>query len=129
MIKKEIIEKNLNDYHIIYRLIIDNNINNIEVGACECNWLFGNAITLRNKNVFMDASVFIKGLHVHPQYRNQGYGSKLLKKVIEDARQNNIFLIELDDMSDHFAKSNNIYLKNGFRYENVNDGPEMYLNI
>jgi ribosomal protein S18 acetylase RimI-like enzyme len=126
---KHILDKDQNNYHILYKLTFDNNIKLVEIGSLECEWLFVNKLSLRNnKEIFVDGSVFIKSLHVHPQFRLQGYGSQLLKNAINDANIHCIFSIELDDMSDHFAKNNNIYLKNGFKYVNPSDGPEMYLN-
>ena len=62
------------------------------------------------------------------QLHNQGIGSKLLCQVISDCKEININLIELDDMTDRYRKSNNIYLKFGFKYVDVY-GPEMILHL
>jgi len=59
---------------------------------------------------------------------NCGFGSILLKYLIEKIRKTKINIILLDDMSDRYRNSHNIYLKFGFRYISKT-GPEMELKI
>lgn len=75
-----------------------------------------------------DNEMTITWFETNKIYRKKGLGDKLLKHVIEYARNNGISRILLDDMSDKAFKRNNIYLKNGFVY--LEDGhPEMVLEL
>ena len=57
---------------------------------------------------------------------NKGYGSILMKYVISEMKKIQIKNIMLDDMSNRYRESHNIYLKNGFYY--IHEfGPEMKL--
>lgn len=78
-------------------------------------------------------------IYVHPDHRGKKYGHFLMEQMTQDVidkmRNNNIdqFDIHLDDMTDNFGKSNNLYLKMGFEYCEVDDqgpcGPEMSKTI
>lgn len=72
----------------------------------------------------------ILSLFVLLKYRGKGYGSKLLKKVINFAKINgNIYYIELDDITSEYRNiNNNIYIKHGFEYK-YDTGPEMVFKI
>lgn len=59
---------------------------------------------------------------------NNGFGSILLDFVINEMKIIQINNITLDDMSNRFRNSHNIYIKFGFNY--LHDfGPEMELKI
>jgi len=49
----------------------------------------------------------------------KGHATTLLNMLKKESKS-----ITLDDMSDHYRKSHNIYVKNGFQYVEE-DGPEM----
>ena len=65
-----------------------------------------------------DHSCILLSLEVNRSYQHRGIGSKLLLKLIEHCRLSSIRAILLDDMSDGFETSNNIYVKHGFKYIN-----------
>ena len=73
----------------------------------------------------------ITNLYVNILFRNRGIGTKLLKKCFEISDEI-VEFYELDDMTDRYNKKNNIYIKNGFYYVNVENGyavgPEMIKN-
>lgn len=70
----------------------------------------------------------ILSLHVDELYRNNGYGTFLLKEIIKYCMENNIKIIKLDDVSDNFNKKNNIYTKLNFKY--ISSGfPEMIYEV
>jgi ribosomal protein S18 acetylase RimI-like enzyme len=87
----------------------------------------------------MEREVKILYIYVHPDHRGKKYGQNLIqemtKDVIDKMKNNHIdhFEIHLDDMTDNFSKSNNIYLKMGFEYCEIDQdgpcGPEMYKKI
>lgn len=78
-------------------------------------------------------------IYVHPENRGKGYAKLLFRKmfenIIELMRHENVNRVEiyLDDMSDRFYTSHNIYKKMGFNYCDMDEegpcGPEMYLTI
>ena len=83
----------------------------------------GEIYSIIDKNTCIIVSMIIK-----EEWRGQGYGTLLLKNIIEYCKECNINKIELDDMSDNFNKKNNIYVKNGFKY--IQKGyPEMVLYL
>ncbi len=45
-----------------------------------------------------------------------GHGTYILNYIKKICVENNINVIKVDDCSDNFNKENNIYLKNGFKY-------------
>jgi len=93
------------------------------------NFIIGK-INIYSKNKIVGYLNFVKNksiltityLFVEPNYRNKGYASFLLKKIISYAKQYKIKQIELDNMSD-----SNIYLNHGFIFIS-NYGPEMILS-
>ena len=70
----------------------------------------------------------INSLYIYKQYRNQGHGTNLIKEFISTVLKKGCSRIILDDMTDNFNKTNNIYVKLGFRYIDTERGPEMFLN-
>lgn len=70
---------------------------------------------------------FITGLSINPEYQNKGNGTKLLNFALNDLESLGAARVELDDMSDHYGAPNNIYIKCGFEYIDVDSGPEMVL--
>lgn len=78
-----------------------------------------------------DKSVSILHLFVELSYRNNGYGTLLIKECIKKCKQSlgneldNTITLYVDDMSDRYLKSNNIYVNLGFTYVSKGDGPEM----
>jgi len=63
-------------------------------------------------------------VNVNKEYQGKGLATNLLKKVFEYLRNLNFISIVLDDMTDNYRKSNNLYLKLGFEYQQEY-GPEM----
>lgn len=105
----------------IYYFQIDNNIENINnipnIGTLDC------VLDIESN------SAFIRGMSINPQYRYQGFGTRLLLFVLDDLKKCGTTVVELDDMSDNYSKPNNIYLKCGFHYIDVGSGPEMILHL
>jgi GNAT superfamily N-acetyltransferase len=66
-------------------------------------------------------------LHVTPNYRNQGFGMKLLKEFLTTVYEMGIVHVELFDCSDNYRKNHNIYIKCGFRYTGSDNN--MYANV
>ena len=71
-----------------------------------------------------DGSFTIMVLFVPEHKRLRGIGSSLLLKISKECHRDGCQTIEVDDMSNRFAKPHNIYTKLGFRYIKE-DGPEM----
>ena len=69
----------------------------------------------------------ITSLYIDSEFRNQGYGKKLLELFLTEAFSYNALHVELDDCSDNYRKQHNIYIKYGFKYDN-NDN-HMYGNV
>jgi len=65
-------------------------------------------------------------VYVNPQYYGKGLATELFKMVIQYLKELDFISIVLDDMSDNYRKSNNLYLKLGFKYVNEY-GPEMIM--
>jgi predicted acetyltransferase len=86
-----------------------------------------NIIGYINGIIDFDKSIILS-LFVKEDFRNKHYGSYLLKKYIKICKNKNIKTIEVDDMSDNFNKSNNIYLQNNFNYINIGF-PEMIIYL
>lgn len=67
----------------------------------------------------LDKELFINYFHVDYPIRGNGIGSKLLKHIIDFAKKTyNINKVCLHDESSSYKKSNNIYIKFGFFYDN-----------
>jgi len=71
---------------------------------------------------------YINHIYVHPQYRNKGFGTKLIHEFLENLIKLGVVHVLLDDFSDNYRKPNNIYYKIGFKYISKN-GAEMYANV
>ncbi len=67
-----------------------------------------------NRNVMILANI-----ETVPEFQRQGFGSKLIRRAIWEARRNGCTQVRLDDCSDGFNSKHNIYLKNGFVYERI----------
>jgi GNAT superfamily N-acetyltransferase len=63
-------------------------------------------------------------LSIESVEQGKGYGSFLLHYAISFLKREGYTCIYLDDMSDRYRKSHNIYIKHGFEYL-YEDGPEM----
>jgi GNAT superfamily N-acetyltransferase len=76
---------------------------------------------------YKNKEVTITSLFVDIEKRNKGIGTLLLQKCFDYCKNFKKFLV--DDMSDMYDKKSNIYLKNGFRYIDYENGhaqgPEM----
>lgn len=83
---------------------------------------------LRSITKLIKPECILLSLNVITEFRNNGYGTILLKQVITYCRCLGIKQINLDDCSNNFNKPNNIYLKAGFRYI-VEGFPEMVLDM
>jgi GNAT superfamily N-acetyltransferase len=75
-----------------------------------------------------EISGMIISLHTIKEYRNRGFATILLNRIIEYCKINHLQEIFLDDCSDNFNQPNNIYLNCGFVY--IEPGsPEMIMKI
>lgn len=108
---KHIIEKNL---HIIERLF-----NNKQIGIC--NFMFQNNVC------------YINNIEINQNYRNKKFGTGLLKKVEEYAKNNNIKHIQvnirqkpLDDLIDFYIKNNYSQSKSNSITQQYDDGIDIY---
>lgn len=61
----------------------------------------------------------ITSLYIEKKYRGKGYGMYLLKYVMNKSYKKGIRYMELEDASDYCFKKNCIYLKAGFRYDQI----------
>lgn len=57
-------------------------------------------------------------MEIYNSHKGKGFGSKLLKYVIDACTKKNVKLIKLDDCSENYLKPNNIYIKHNFQYIN-----------
>ncbi len=71
--------------------------------------------------------LYISTLFTKPQYRGLKYASTLLKRAIYEAKKNKCVMIKLMDHTDLFNHEDNIYLKHGFKYENIGHPEMIYL--
>ena len=107
--------------NIITKIFNDDKYNKIIILITNNEKQYSNIVFLHNKT---EKNCILLSLHTEDEYRNMGYGSILLKKIIKYCIENEIREILLDDCTDNFNKPNNIYLKSGFKY--INEGePEM----
>lgn len=93
----------------------------------DCVLKYEKTINLRNRLIKTNGVFHILNLHTHPDYRNNGYASLLLKFIIQFCSQNMVRLITLDDCSDNYRKPDNIYLEHGFKYLDDGDNRMIYL--
>jgi GNAT superfamily N-acetyltransferase len=68
--------------------------------------------------------MYITTLFTKPEYREKKYASHLLKRAIYEAKKNKCKKIHLMDCSDLCHKENNIYIKHGFKYDEIGQ-PDM----
>jgi GNAT superfamily N-acetyltransferase len=71
-----------------------------------------------------DRVFFLMHLYVPPDQRGQGIGSQMLHALADYLFRSGCRRIELDDMTDRFGASDNIYVKCGFVYRG--GAAEMY---
>lgn len=75
-------------------------------------------------------SIYISFLHVDPDHRGKGYGTRLLYEVLMDYYVNHdIRYAYLADTTDRCRQSNNIYTKMGFTYVQIADDNDMVGNL
>jgi GNAT superfamily N-acetyltransferase len=71
-----------------------------------------------------DMSVIITSLYTFEGYKGKGYSTTLLNWLFDEVKYKGYKTITLDDCTDLFRKTTNIYLVNGFEY--IKEGyPEM----
>jgi len=110
-------------------ICIYGSINGLTIGVAHGEIYWEHDCNLRNGKMYRHIKkMSLISIYVHPEYRNCGYGSKLLKRLIKYSKGIGIRSIYLDDMSDGYRGTHNIYRKMGFKYIN-DDGPEMMLII
>ena len=59
----------------------------------------------------------IISLYVSPSYRRKGYGTQIMKHVMRHLYKFGLRYAELDDASDYSGRSDCVYVKLGFRYD------------
>ena len=111
--------------HTLLALFIDNFV------SLSINESFINPNDLGNAYLFAhyyEDYLYITTLFTKPLYRGKKYASTLLKRAIYEAKKNKCTCIKLMDHSDKFNNNDNIYIKHGFKYENLGQS-EMILLI
>ena len=104
---------NINNNNFIYYELVDNNI------------IYSYLEAYYDKK---DNEITLTSINTDNNYRNKGYASILLQKLIEHAHKLKCIKIIVDDCSDNSRKSHNIYIKHGFEYiEKKSIMPEMVL--
>lgn len=76
------------------------------------------------KYVISDGILYIMCFDVLGPYRNRGIGTMLLYYALEEGKMHRAKYAKLDCMSD-MTDEHNIYIRNGFKFINKTDGPEM----
>jgi len=86
-----------------------------------------------------DDEVIISYIYINPEKRGKGLAENLFIKMfsycIEVMKSNHVYLFDilLDDMSDRYGLDNNLYLKMGFTYNEIDSigpcSPEMTKTI
>lgn len=66
----------------------------------------------------------VQVLWVPTSQRGQGIASQLLLQAAEWCMRHCVTFLKLDDMSDHYRLSRNLYVQSGFMYDSE-EGPEM----
>jgi GNAT superfamily N-acetyltransferase len=97
----------------------------LSVSRADCELQYEKTINLRNRLIKVNAVCHICSLYTHPDHRNKGNASVLLKTIIHFCEQNMVRLITLDDCSDNYRKPDNIYREHGFEY--LNDGDNLMI--
>lgn len=68
----------------------------------------------------------LQSVFTPPDERRQGIATSLILRLVAYCtQQHGVTVIELDDMSDHYRQTDNLYLKLGFKYLQET-GPEMH---
>ena len=125
----------INLMSISYKIFNDENISELDILFCiesqdelfstlECTISFTAHHILRKKNYYIDGKCYIRNLLTLCQHRGKGYANKLIMFLKNYCQNTRINEIRLDDCSQKFRCIDNIYIKNGFRYEH-DYGPEM----
>lgn len=70
---------------------------------------------------------YVLYIHVEEELRNKGFGTILLLTFIKEVYNLGCVEVKLEDMSDNFNKSHNLYKKIGFKYIKKGE-PEMYVS-
>ena len=71
-----------------------------------------------------DRSMRLLHVFVEPAHRNRGICTRMILMLATEARSRQIRRLDLDDMSDAYRQSRNVYVQCGFRYLKK-DGCEM----
>ena len=72
---------------------------------------------LRNgKRIKRAPRCHISNLHIHPQYRGNGWSNFLLNAVFRTGGAYGVDRIVLEDYSDRYREDKNVYVNNGFKY-------------
>ena len=126
IIQKRVKCKNNNDLYS-YIFFLDNKFYDIDELN---NILFIKESTYKSPSLletlfdFKEKTVTVTWVETIVEYQNKGLSSLLFICAAYIAEQFNLDVFELDDASDKFRKSDNLYLKLSFRY--IEDGhPEM----
>lgn len=106
MFKKNI-EVKIND-NLSPLIYINLNLNNKKIAFIQC--------VLENENTLLIGDI----IHTHKKYHNKGYGTKMMEKLFEYTKENNIQTIygnlSLNDI-DHKDRLLHFYKKFGFNVE------------
>jgi GNAT superfamily N-acetyltransferase len=115
---RDTVKKNIRT-SMIYSLSFDN----LEDNTCEKN-IGSIQFSMNHHGITRSKKVVnINNLNVEEQYRGNGFGTLLIKEALFDSYNMGMLYAELDDMSDRFRQTDNIYIKIGFKY--INDECEM----
>lgn len=83
---------------------------------CENSNIIGKCNFSISKNI-----CYINNIYIDKQYRNNYIGSTLLRKVEEYSKQNNINKINMIIHKEFFEKTEEFYIKNGYKKSNINN--------
>ena len=115
MFKKNI-EVKIND-NLSPLIYINFNLNNKRIAFIQC--------VLENENTLLIGDI----IHIHKKYHNKGYGTKMMEKLLEYTKENNIKTIygnlSLNDI-DHKDRLLHFYKKFGFNVEIYDEAKENY---
>lgn len=115
MFKKNI-EVKIND-NLSPLIYINLNLNNKRIAFIQC--------VLENENTLLIGDI----IHIYKKYHNKGYGTKMMEKLLEYTKENNIKTIygnlSLNDI-DHKDRLLHFYKKFGFDVEIYDEVEENY---
>jgi len=86
------------------------------IAYAKCITEYDKIINLRSRVIKINGMCYICSLYTHPDHRNKGHASLLLKTIIHYCQQHKIEMIMLEDCSDNYRNPNNIYLHHDFKY-------------